>query len=160
MKGRRDSSRAASTTKARQQEKPRQREGRTPHLEGNPCSLQLEKAGAHPTARGVKPTKILTTKNTASWRLHTGSDLIRAGQGIRPPPLPQVGSPSARPNCRKANAVPKHGRLSSALWDQHIHHPALVMGGGYQSTHLWSPFYFQCRLCTGSSAYSKVLLET
>lgn len=69
----------------------------------------------------MKPTKILTTKNTASWRLHTGSNLIRAGQGVRPPPLPQVGSPSARPDCREANAVPKHGRMSSALWDQHIH---------------------------------------
>lgn len=74
-----------------------------------------------PTAHGVKPTKILTTKNTASWRLHTSSDLIRAGQGVRPPPLPQLGSPSARPDCRGANAVPKHVRPSSALWDQHIH---------------------------------------
>ena len=131
---------------APQQEKPLQWEDRAPQLESNPYLLQLEKSpnsNDDPAQPKIKINKIFFNVIYFLKRRYLE--------------IENWGEPKFR-----ARKVQERGqkRESSCDSTQLAHCPALVMEGGYQPTHLWSPLYFQRRLCTGSSAYSKVLLET
>ena len=63
----------------------------------------------------MKPTKILKTKNIASWRLDTCSDLIRAGTGVRSPPLLHIGSLLAGPELQGGMLSSEHTRIRTFI---------------------------------------------